>query len=348
VIDSFEFVAPLDHQIGPSGPLYAGRVASVDEYGELEWDTPKRCEILGSYEAKMTARSCLSDEFPGRSCVFVQGSLKVFQGHNLWGTDDLPGLCLEALSLICLERGITPSAVDLEDWHRGAISVKRVDPTYMYDLGTAQRVDTALRAMQDRGRLKFRGGTDPHPHGVIFGKGSRRWSLMAYNKLAELLAHPLPLGLQGGHLEAYAAGKLRIEPRIRAQELKRRELHLTAAWGDNTALELHQDLVQRLNIAQADMIEPSTLEGLSGRLQVAYQAWVDGHDLRRMLSRRTFYRYRAELLEHGVDIALKRPREEAARSNVVPLRLVLQARMVSAPEWAVGTPLYFEPRARVA
>jgi II/X family phage/plasmid replication protein len=352
VIDSFEFVAPLAHIIGPDGPLYAGRVASVNEDGELEWDTPKRCEIKGSHEAKLTARSCLSDDFPGRPCVFVQASVKVFQGHNLFGSDDLAGLCREALVFIVRDRGISPAAADLEDWNRGMIAIKRVDPTFMYDLGTPARVQTAIRSMQDRGRLKFRGGTNPHPHGVIFGKGSRRWSLMAYDKFAELRVHPLPGPLQGGHLERYASGKLRIEPRVRALELKRRDLHWAANWGDNTAVELHSELVGRLNIAEADMIEPSKVEGLSGRLQVVYQSWSDGHDLRRMLTRPTFYRYRAELLAHGVDIALPpgggKFRDADKPSNVVPLRLVLEARMVGVPDWATGTPLYFEPRFKVA
>lgn len=344
MIDSFEFVAPLDHLVGSDGPLYAGRVASIDQHGEIEWDTPKRCEIVGSYEAKMTARSCYSDDFPGRPCVFVQASVKVLQGHNLWGTDDLSGLVLEVLDRICAERGITPSAADLVDWGRQIIVVKRVDPTFMYDLGSDLRVVLAINAIGQRGHMKFRGGTNPHPHGLIFGKGSRRSSLMLYNKAAELRAHPLPLPLQGGHLEAYAEGKLRIEPRIRAQELKRRGLHLLCNWGDNTALELHQEMLSRLHIAEADMIEPTALETLPGRLQVVHQSWLDGHDLRSMLSRRTFYRYRAELLKHGIDIALKRPRDATASSNVVPLKLILEARMARVPDWAIGTPLYFEPR----
>lgn len=352
MIDSWEFVAPLDHVGGPGGPLYAGRVASVNEHGEIEWDTPKRLEILGSYEAKLTVRSTLSDDFPGRPCVFVQGSIKFFQGHNLFGTDDLPGLVRESLELICRERGLSPSVSDLVDWNRDHIAIKRVDPTYMYDLGTPARVDTALRALSERGRLKFRGGTNPHPNGVIFGQRSRRWSLMAYNKAAELLAHPLPEALRGGTLEQYALGKLRLEPRIRALELKRFGLHHLAKWGHNTALELHRLLVGRLSIAETEVLEPCTLEGLPGRLQVVYQTWRDGHDLRRMLSRRTFYRYRNELLQHGIDIAAPgdghKFREGDKASNVVPLRLVLEAHIAGAPDWAAGTPLYFEPRAKAA
>jgi II/X family phage/plasmid replication protein len=71
-------------------------------------------------------------------------------------------------------------------------------------------------------------------------------------------------------------------------------------------------------------------------------AWESGADLRAVLSRPTFYRYRAELLPHGVDIAVSMPKE--AVSNVVPLYRVLEAKPVSAPEWASGTALFWEPR----
>jgi II/X family phage/plasmid replication protein len=346
VIDSFEFLAPLHHDMGEDGPLYGGKVRKTSRHGEIEWDALCRHEITGSHESKLTVRTVLCDDFPGRPCVYVQAGVKVFQGHNLFGTDDLAGLIMEALDLIVHQAGVQPSPQDLEDWRRLIILVKRVDPTYMYDLGTNGRAKLALKAIQDRGRLKYRGGTDPHPHGLIFGKGSRRWSLMLYLKFLELLAHPLPVPLQETSLATYADGKLRIEPRLRALELKERGLHILANWGDSTASDLHSELLGRLNIAEADMIEADKLSGLSGRLQVTYQAWADGHDLRGMLPRRTFYRYRAELLEHGVDIASTRPRDLAQRSNVTPLRLVFEANRCGAPDWAIGTPMYFEPRRR--
>ena len=65
-----------------------------------------------------------------------------------------------------------------------------------------------------------------------------------------------------------------------------------------------------------------------------------------MLPRRTFYRHRTALLAHGIDIGVKQ--ERVPESNVVPLRAVLHAFPVGVPDWAIGTPLYFEPRSKVA
>jgi II/X family phage/plasmid replication protein len=86
-------------------------------------------------------------------------------------------------------------------------------------------------------------------------------------------------------------------------------------------------------------------EALPPRLRSVNQLWRDGHDLRELFPTRTFYRHRKALLAHGVDIALKQPRDV---SNVVPLVVTLVGREVGVPDWARGTPLYFEPAAAVA
>jgi II/X family phage/plasmid replication protein len=96
------------------------------------------------------------------------------------------------------------------------------------------------------------------------------------------------------------------------------------------------------------MLDAHALDGLPPRLVAVYQLWRDGHDLRGIYPRNTFYRHRTALLKHGIDVAVKQDRACQDMTNVVPLRTVLHAYPVDAPAWAVGTPLYFEPRAKVA
>ena len=84
------------------------------------------------------------------------------------------------------------------------------------------------------------------------------------------------------------------------------------------------------------------LETLRPALRAAVAAWESGHDLRTMFPKQTFYKYRSELLPHGIDIAALRPRELSA----LPMVPVLEAKPVGVPSWAIGTPLYFEPRVR--
>ena len=156
----------------------------------------------------------------------------------------------------------------------------------------------------------------------------------------------MPEALRETSLPAYADGLLRIELRMLSMELKREALHLLANWSDNTAAELHASKLQGLHVSGAFMLETEVLDGLPGRLQAAYQLWRDGHDLRGMFSRPTFYRYRSGLLKHGIDIAVRQERAGPDTSNVVPLRVVLVAQPATVPDWATGTPLYFEPRVK--
>lgn len=94
------------------------------------------------------------------------------------------------------------------------------------------------------------------------------------------------------------------------------------------------------------MIKTDELLTLKPRLRAVYELWVQGHDLRSMYPRMTFYRYRKEFMQHGIDISnVHHTRKE---SNVIPLGLVLHARPVGVPTWAIGTPLYFEPSTRAA
>jgi II/X family phage/plasmid replication protein len=88
-------------------------------------------------------------------------------------------------------------------------------------------------------------------------------------------------------------------------------------------------------------ITPDVIDDLPGSLRGAYALWKEGHDLRQVYSRPTFYRYRSKLLEHGIDISIK---QEGRPDNVVPLVRILEARPVGVPDWAIGTNLYFEPR----
>ncbi len=52
-----------------------------------------------------------------------------------------------------------------------------------------------------------------------------------------------------------------------------------------------------------------------------------------MLSKTSFYKHRRDLLEYGIDIAIRK--EVADRTNVIPLVRVLEAVPVGVPKWAI-------------
>lgn len=355
MIDWITFVAPLEHEPGERGPFYAGEVmatkpdpTSPDGFS-LDWSVWKRKAFEGSHSSTIQIQSTRDDL--GRPAIWVSGNpAKWFQGHNVFGVDDLSGLVLEMLERICASVGIEPSAANRQSWGAGCIKLVRVDVTYSFDLGTLPRVRNALRSLDSTAQLRYRGRGQFRGDSLMFGGGSRRWSMTIYAKGAEIDApkHGLPASLRETSLPGYAQGMLRVEVRLLSLQLTTEKLAWVALWTDNTASELHARLLAGLQIAEATMLDAHELEGISGRLQLAYNSWREGHDLRSMLPRNTFYRYRTELLKHGIDIGVKQERTSPDLSNVVQLRTVLHAYPATVPDWARGTALYFEPRAKVA
>jgi II/X family phage/plasmid replication protein len=105
--------------------------------------------------------------------------------------------------------------------------------------------------------------------------------------------------------------------------------------------QLLRDRLGDMTMTTTSHLSPEVIESFAPTQRTAFSAWASGHDLRTKLKRTTFYKSRAALLPHGIDIATLLPREV---SNVVPLFKVLEAKPVGVPKWAEETALYFEPR----
>lgn len=346
MIDWLDFTFPLRHEFGPGTPFYAGEVLALTTGGQLEWGVYKRLEVEGSHSSTVQVRGAavMAD---GRQAVRVSGNpAKWFQGHNVWGTNDVHGLVHETIRRVLDLAQITPTPEEVATWHAGDVDMLRVDVTESHDFGSRARVLNALRSLDMTAHLKMRGRGSYNGHSLLFGKGSRHWSLTLYAKGPELDKHKLPSTLDGlDAIHQHADRLLRCEVRMLSMHLKRLGLDKLAGWGDNTASEVHQSHLANLEISDAFMLDPDTLDGMPTRLRAAYQLWKDGHDLRAMFPRPTFYRYRAQLLAHGVDLAVRQ--ERSPESNVVPLRVTLVGKPAGIPDWAVNSPLYFEPRYRV-
>jgi II/X family phage/plasmid replication protein len=338
MIDWLTFRAPLHH----SEKINGGYVASFTRAGHVEWSSEKFLPVVGSHDARIMVRSVQNDPFS----VEVSGNpVKFFQGHNIFGTDDARGLAWATMVKVCEVLDQAPSVEDLDAWRSGRFTFSRVDINEGYALGSRSRAETAVSVLGNKARLRHRGRAMFKEGTAYFGKNSRRWSLKAYAKGAEIEArgHLLPEGLASdARLVAHADGLLRVELTLRSMQLKDDDLQNAQKWGHNTPTEVYSRYLEGLELSDQTAINADLLEGLPPRIQLAYSAWRDGQDLRQILPRMTFYRYRQTLLAHGVDIALVQPRD-ASRDNVVPLRVVLHAIPAGVPDWAHGTPLYFQP-----
>jgi II/X family phage/plasmid replication protein len=345
MIDWITAKLPLTHKSAISD----GVVVHLDEDGNRKFFKLKRKELRGSFETGIhcwTEMAAENDDgtFP---FLWVSGNpVKLFQGHNVWGTDDLHGLLVETFDFLAdalAPQGAAPTDLDFAMVKRGAVHLTRVDLTESFHLDSLADCKAWIRAAEFTTRMKHRGRGQMTSGTLYFGKHSERWATKIYAKGQEVREHmdkqPGIFGLP--HALEYADRCLRIEHVIRGKELCRLGLDLAGNWDDTGAQVLHHELLSKLEFAEAVTIKPTVLEELPGALRGAYALWQEGHDLRKVYSRPTFYRYRSQLLAHGIDISIQ---QSGRPDNVIPLVRVLEAVPASVPEWAQGTGLYFEPR----
>ena len=351
MIDWTSFVAPCTH----AKEVYGGQVFALKPDGRVEWQSLKRLEVRGSFDDAIHVRTHRNTDDTLTHIQVSGNPVKWFQGHNLWGTDDLHGLVVALLEVLAArpELGLMPTDDDRAAWRAGAIPLTRVDVTDSYHLPSLPDVLSWLRAAEQSAHLSHRGrGQLTKGSTLYFGKHSRRWSLKLYAKGQEIRAagHAQTAVLSLPHALAWADKSLRAEMVIRGQELRRRGLGMVADWaqfdGVDSAVtaELLRPVLGNLTMTTTNTLPADVLDALTNAQRTAFLAWQAGHDLRAVMPHRSFYRLRAAILPHGIDIAVTQSREP---SNVVPMLRVLEAVPAGVPDWAVGTPLYFEPR-RVA
>lgn len=327
MIDWVSAILPCKHD--PS-KLLSGLVMSFDAQGEQEWVVNKKLTVEGSYSTKIQISSISDNQ------IYISGNpTKFLQGHNLFGTNDLIGLMGKFFDELLKheELGLCPDPFQYANIKDGHYELTRVDVNETWHLKNEKDVLAWIRAVGERAYLKHRGAGQFSGDTAYFGKKSRRWALKCYSKFMEILAkgHHLPKEMQIPEMIEYARKALRIEGVTRQMELKRRKLHVASNWDIDTAEELLLEYISKLEMSDVYMLDDEVLNSLPPRLRLTYQAWLNGDDLKAVLPRPTFYRYRKQILEYGVDISTKSPKE---KNNVIPLIRVLEAKPVGIPDWA--------------
>jgi II/X family phage/plasmid replication protein len=314
---------------------------SVTAEGEIEWQTPKWMQARGSHSCTLAVRA-RGDE------IELSGSpAKFLQGHNAFGSDDMFGL-----GVAVIYRAADVLALDFTADERmvidsGGVPLLRADVNFSYSTGGRANALAWIRASEQHGYLQHRGRGMLKGLTVVWGAKSRHWQMKAYCKGQELeggKGHTLPAQLDHrGRLTAWCDDKLRIEVQMNARHLRDLRLGTLAMWKSDTASVIHSQHVAKLQLNGEMRIPADELGGLATAVRHVYELWLSGADVRGSMPKATFYKRRSQLIPFGVDIAVAVPNH---RSNVVPLIRYVEAVAAAVPEWAIGTPLFFEPSRR--
>ncbi|EKF9172535.1 Replication-associated protein G2P, partial [Vibrio cholerae] len=326
--------------------LNGGNVISTTPDGEIEYKVDKHLKLDGSHDSRLlirTERSKLPPLpiFDNVWILSVTGNpVKWFQGHNIFGTSDLPNLVYELFEAISKRFGKEQPDFIRDAIIHGHYSISRVDINGMFELGSRLDVLTWLSSLERTARTRH-GTAVAKGNTVYFGKNSERWSLKFYSKGQEIEVHKLPAILQMTSLPDFANNKLRAELTLRTKELVKLGLNVGSSWLNIDVWEVYKEYLGRVEMSDLKPIDDITLK-LPRHLGLTYLSWKEGYCLKTMLPKNTFYRHRRELLEFGIDISIPNPVEPI--SNVIPLNRVIEMRPCGIPDWAFGTDLLFEPR----
>lgn len=315
-------------------PIYAGEVISVNPDGTEDWRSPKRTQVEGSFEKKISVKSVGGDGTGRATHLWFNGNpSKFLQGHNVFGSADIKSLLFDTYVRVVEHFHLKPTEQEFNQVKEGDYELSMFDVNGSFDLPSRSDVLAFIRALEFKaktrhGRPSTKGGT------LYFGKSSEYWAVKFYCKAEEIQTArgKIPLQIQGKGIENWADNKLRIELRLLSKELKRLNILKVKDLSPAIIKHLFDTYIRRIEMTEQIQLNDQTLLNMPTKLRSTYTLWSEGHDLRNMMSKATYNRHRKELKNYGINIDLSV--ESIHKTNVVPLVKILQAQPASIPAWA--------------
>lgn len=318
-----------------------GEILRIDGNGEVKSSFRIPYQVSGSYDDKLSIwTSALGPDGEGTE-VFISGNpVKWYQGHNVFGTDDVAGLVVDTTLDVLDILGIAPSMSEIENIVAGESSLSRVDIARMYEFENSDQVQEVIYKLSETATHRANLGILTHAT-LYMGKHSKRWTVKYYGKGPELDKHRISMSLDGTSIRQYADNKLRRELTLRGPELDKLNLRKAGHWNSSKVENVYAEYVGRIDMTNNIELSTKKLQTMRPSLRTLYDAWRAGADLKTRYSKAQFYRYRKELLKYDIDIANKQinPHE-----NVSRLVKIIEMKAASWPEGVEETQLFYTPR----
>lgn len=333
------------------GVIAGGHILRINPNGEQEWSIPQMLSVRGSYDASICIKTTNVDT-NGDTCeISLSGNpVKFLQGHNLFGSTDLLNLVYDSIEAISESIDCPQPESVMRLIAYGRFKLSRIDINRMYSLGSK---DAALEFLAQSSQVaRTRNGTAVTKGSTVyFNKSSKRWTIKQYYKADEVKAN-LKKSRSNWEIPKDLAHWLtpivRTELTLKAKELEDRNLRIGSNWVNIDIDELFDDYHGRIVMAKQVKKQDLFIEiqKESRPLAATYQLWLHGHDVQTILTKRTFYRHRKQLLAYDVDISIPCPPDRQATKRDAHETEILTPVRVEPPAWVYGTPYFYEPKKR--
>jgi II/X family phage/plasmid replication protein len=170
----------------------------------------------------------------GRFLIVSGNPVKYLQGHNIFGSDNLQGLCRDLIKVVLVQLGINLGRKDQQAINAGLYSFSRVDLAVNFRLPSGEMLSQAIREIEWHWRELGRNVSNYGDETVYHDQYSKVASTKFYNKAKEIRARPLSEKLLGAdactRLRRYADRLLRAEFTLRSPALKTQRLNRGSEW----------------------------------------------------------------------------------------------------------------------
>jgi len=321
---------------GDTPDLFDGLVCRYDVDGVQEWIAPSAAVMEGSFDTRILAKS-----YGGRS--FLRGNPGRFgRPDNVFNLDWKQ--TWEKVQSLCDRFGMRPFDFGQQSYNvserdakygvsciwTGA-TVNALDLTQNYATGSKENAFLFLQWLEGQHVERVRGGV-ARLGSVRFGEGNGL-QMEAYYKGEEILAH----AKNEEHRKAIKKSQLyqwlndegivRLEVRARRNHLRDRNLGYAGGITMEKITKLFDEKTQVIKRISHD-VDAFDFSGLPFRVAGVAREYLAGVDVRSRMTKPSFYRYRAQLLPFGLDIACPfRVRQ------ILPRVKVIELKPVSAPDW---------------
>ncbi|OJX33725.1 MAG: hypothetical protein BGO74_08335 [Burkholderiales bacterium 68-12] len=270
----------------------------------------KRILVPGTYHEK----SLHALHFPSKDILVLEGSvIGYYQGHNVFGSCDVPGLVLDAHKAMHKSAAFTLSKQDRLRVQDGSIvELKRLDIGVNFALPDGVSVTRALvelaHEMIDKG---MNTATYGYGETVYRNQHSQSSALKFYDKAKELTdTKGLPKNLPNREaIMDFAKSVIRCEVVLRHPKLKTAEMTKPK---DCTFALLKSELenaIGRMNLKRSVRVGLTALDlrDVKPMYHTTYRCWEHGDDLETLLEAKAYKRQVAYFASIGFDITTAPP-----------------------------------------
>ncbi len=313
---------------------------NIDEKtGEIR-DYRKEFLVKNKFQNSLRVKS----NFNGQEFKIKGNFVKFLQGHNIFGSNDLVGICHEVVKVVLGKLDVPITDIELNKIKHGEFSIHMVDIAWNYRQDP-ELIPKIIHEVGSMWRSRDNDASNYGSNSVYLKQDKKSFAFKIYNKKVELAHKPLPLSLPNRErLLKYSTGLLRSELRLRSMALRKLRLSRGTDWSQNKVSELID-----LALKQAEFngsiyrrLIPDNVMKLKPRLRQAYVLWEEGHNLSTLYDQQVLRRIGKAFMEIGVDIRKPLIKIEGQAINIASC--FSEDKKLNYPKWAVKDGLIFKPK----